>query len=260
MLRRRATVRGRVFHVEPSRVPRGTPRLRSRESPLDTLRAAIRTQLRLRLRALSTWGLWAAGIGLTGWGCVLDVLAVGLDVDRPLRLALGSGGTMALLLGTWIGCATPARQSLRENHPTWAALPDASWALPTARCLTAAACGGAGVLLCVLVASVLSNYISLRSVGSALCGGTVTALLASAWAGLLAPRVGALPAMGVVLALAAAVSLEGLGAPLASLLPAVRTCTERDPGAVLAASCAALGLVALTPRRVRADGGTDPAT
>jgi hypothetical protein len=190
---------------------------------------------------------------------VLDVLAVGLEGDRPLRLAMGTGSLIALLLGTWIGCAAPPRHSLREASSNWAALPDASWALPAARCLVAVTCGSVGAVLCVLYTNVFTKHVDLAPIGLAVCGGAVTALLASAWAGLLAPRLGALPAVAVVLASAAVLSLEGAPVVLGFLIPTVHVCAPLSPWAALAALCASTGVLALTPRGFRTDGGADPA-
>jgi hypothetical protein len=224
---------------------------------VQVLLATFRTQLRLTLGALSTWGFLALGMLLTAWGTLLDVLAVGIDAGRPYAIGHASGVMGGILLGAWIGSGTPGRRSLRASDGTWVALPDVSWAVPAGRCAVAAVVGGAGSILCMLYTLVLADYITGSLAPSSVLGGAGAALLAAAWAAFLTPRVGALPAIACVLALSA-LSLAPVPSALRALLPTALASVPIRGLPLLACALAAVGLLALTPRWPHADGGAGP--
>jgi hypothetical protein len=211
--------------------------------------AAFRTQLRLSTRAFSTWGFLGLGVLLTAWGTLLDVLAVGVEPGRPSALAHATGVMGGILLGAWIGSGTPPRHSLRESRDLWAALPAAAWAIPAGRAAVAAALGTLGSILCVAYTLVLGNS-KFEILG--LLGGGGAALLAAAWAGFLAPRVGSLAAIVGVVALAA-LAFTPVPTAIRPFLPTALASVPIRGVSLLACLLGSVGLLALTPLRARAD-------
>ena len=211
--------------------------------------AAFRTQLRLTVRAFSTWGFLALGVFLTAWGTLLDVLAVGVDPRRPSAIAHATGVMGGILLGAWIGSGTPPRHSLREARDLWAALPAISWAIPAGRAAVAATLGTFGSILCMSYALVLSNN-KIEVLG--LLGGGGAALLAAAWSGWLAPRIGSLAAIVGVIALAG-LTFAPVATWIRPFLPSALASVPIRGVSLLACLLGSVGLLALTPLRARAD-------